>query len=77
MLGHRDEYPNAKDNMHWKTDYPSVMYHGETIRDRHYALFTAWVMDKFSAAAKLAREPNVWKVNGTLDVDHARLESGS
>jgi hypothetical protein len=73
MLGHRDEYPSAKENLNWKTDYPSIMYHGETIRDRHYALFTAWVMDKFSVAAALAKEPNTWKVNGTLDVDHAQL----
>jgi hypothetical protein len=73
MLGHRDEYPSANENMNWKTDYPSVMYHGETIRDRHYALFTTWVMDQFSVAARLAKEPNTWQVNGTLDVDHANL----
>jgi hypothetical protein len=73
MLGHRDEYPEAKSNKNWQTDYASVMNNGETIRERHYALFTAWVKGQFSLVALLAREPNVWKVNGTLDMASARL----
>jgi len=73
MLGHRDEYPKANDNMNWTKDYPSIMYHGETIRDRHYAMFADWVTDKFSVAAKLAKEQSVWKVNGTMDLTGARL----
>jgi hypothetical protein len=73
MLGHRDEYPIEDGNTNWPDDYPSIMFGGETIRERHYALFTAWVMDQFSGAAKMFKQPNTWKVNGTLDVDHAQL----
>jgi hypothetical protein len=73
MLGHRDEYQTERGNPSWLGDLDAVMNAGEKIRDRHYAMFAAWLTDQYKTAAHLAREAVDWKVNGTTDVFNARL----
>jgi hypothetical protein len=73
MLGHRDEYPEAKANASWVADLDAVMNAGEKIRERHYAMFAGWLTEQYKTAAHLAREKIEWKVSGATDVFNARL----
>jgi hypothetical protein len=73
MLGHRDEYPEAKANTNWVADLDAVMNAGEKIRERHYAMFAGWITEQYKVAAHLAREAIDWKVSGTTDVFNAKL----
>ena len=77
MMGLRDEYRNAagaaEDNPNWLTDLGSVMNVGESIRDRHYAMFADWVTRQHHTIARLARSAIIFKVNGTLELPNALL----
>jgi len=73
MLGLRDEYPSAKDNLNHTGDKDSVMHGGELVRERHYAPFAAWLTEKFATAAHLSRNSIDYKVNGTTDISNAQL----
>jgi len=73
MLGHRDEYPDAKENLNWVADLDAVMNAGEKIRERHYAMFAAWLTAQYRTAAILAKKSIVFKVNGSTTVDNANL----
>lgn len=73
MIGLRDEYPDAKTNMSWTSDVQSVMHSGETVRDRHYAMFADWLTKQH---AKMQIEKNAFidfKVNGTVSMLNAKL----
>jgi hypothetical protein len=73
MLGHRDEYPEAKTNLAWTADKDAVMNAGEQIRKRHYAMFAAWLTAKYRDLAIKHRKPIVWKVEGDTDISNASL----
>jgi len=73
MLGHRDEYPDAKTNLSWVADKDAVMNAGEKIRERHYAMFAAWLTAQHRDTAINAKKPIVWKVSGTTDIYNANL----
>ena len=82
MLGYRDEYPplptaTAADlalftKLH-AGDVDSIMYFGETIRDRHYTLFADWVSRQWVAKDPANCKPNEWVVDGIMDVVKAGL----
>jgi hypothetical protein len=73
MLGHRDEYPAAKDNMLWPGDQDAVMHFGEKIRERHYAMFADWLTTQYKTVAELSKTTIDWKVSGTTDLFNAKL----
>jgi len=73
MLGNRDEYPAAKDNLLWLSDTDSIMYWGETVRERHYAMFAAWLTKQHRDLAIKAKKSIVFKVNGTTTIDNGNL----
>ena len=73
MLGLRDEYPAANDNMSHASDKDSVMHGGETVRQRHYAPFAAWITNQFATAAHLSRSQIIYKVEGQTDMSNALL----
>ena len=73
MLGLRDEYTVANDNPHHTGDLDSIMNFGETIRQRHYAPFAAWLTDKYATAAHLSRSQINYKVEGQTDMSNALL----
>lgn len=73
MLGLRDEYAAANDNMNHVGDVNSVMNVGEIVRERHYAPFAGWLTEKFATAAHLSRSQIDYKVNGTTNMANAAL----
>lgn len=73
MLGLRDEYSAAKDNMNHTGDVNSVMNGGELVRERHYAPFAAWLTEKYAHTAHLSRSTIDYKVNGTTNMANAAL----
>jgi hypothetical protein len=74
MLGLRDEYRGANNpTPHWYADHGSVMNNGEVVRDRHYAMFAAWLDEQFQTVARLARETIHFRVNGSVDLSNAGL----
>jgi hypothetical protein len=73
MLGLRDEYPNAKDNMNHPGDIDSIMYWGELVRERHYAPFAGWLTEKHAATAHLTSSEIDYKVNGKTNLANAAL----
>jgi hypothetical protein len=73
MLGLRDEYLNAGDNLNHTGDYDSVMNSGETVRERHYAPFAAWLTEKFAFNAFLTSSEIDYKVNGKTNIMNAML----
>lgn len=73
MLGLRDEYVVANDNPHHTGDLDSIMNFGETIRQRHYAPFAAWLTAKYATAAHLSRSQINYKVEGQTDMSNAQL----
>lgn len=73
MLGLRDEYTAANSNMNHTADMDSIMNVGETVRQRHYAPFAAWLTEKFATAAHLSRSQIVYKVEGQTDMSNALL----
>src|SRR5262249_29594005 len=68
MLGHRDEYPEAKTNLSWTADKDAVMNAGEQIRKRHYAMFAAWLTAEYRDLAIKHKQSIVWKVEGDTDI---------
>jgi hypothetical protein len=73
MLGLRDEYASADDNMDHTGDLDSVMNSGEVVRERHYAPFAGWLTFQSSTIAHLLRSPIDYKVNGTTNLANAAL----
>lgn len=73
MLGHRDEYSEANDNMSWVSDTDAIMNKGAFIRERHYAMFAAWLTAKYAYVGGLLKQKIEWKVNGTTDLFNAKL----
>jgi hypothetical protein len=73
MLGLRDEYPSAKENMNHTGDKDSVMHSGEIVRERHYAPFAGWLTEKMAVAARLTRSQIDYKVNGNTNMANAAL----
>lgn len=73
MLGLRDEYAAAKSNLNHLGDLDSIMNVGETVRDRHYAPFAAWLNEKASILARLRGTTIEYKVNGIKDMSNAAL----
>ena len=73
MLGLRDEYPEARDNLNWTGDAASIMHSGEEVRPRHYAIFADWLTKQYAHAAHLARTPIEFKVAGTWDLSNSKL----
>ena len=73
MLGLRDEYTVANDNLYHTADVDSIMNLGERVRQRHYAPFAAWLTAQFATAAHLSRSPIVYKVEGQTDLSNALL----
>lgn len=73
MLGLRDEYPEAKTNLNHTGDTDSIMHKGETVRERHYAPFAAWLNKQFEVAAQLSKSKIEYKVNGKTDMSNALL----
>jgi hypothetical protein len=73
MLGHLDEYPtrSGTGNLNWLDDKEAVMNLGSTIRERHYAMFAAWLTKQYKLMAP--KEKIVWKVNGRTDLFDAKL----
>jgi hypothetical protein len=59
--------------MLWLGDQDSVMHFGEQIRERHYAMFAAWLTKQYKTAAELSKTTIEWKVSGTTDVFNAKL----
>jgi hypothetical protein len=73
MLGHRDEYPEAKVGLPWEADKDAVMNAGEQIRKRHYAMFAAWLTREYRDLAIKYKQATVWKVEGDTDIYNANL----
>jgi hypothetical protein len=77
MLGHRDEYVNPDGSIPgtsaWTSDSDSIMYAGEKVRERHYAMFAAWISDQFSTVAKLSGGTIAFKVSGAWDLSNSNL----
>lgn len=73
MLGLRDEYPDAKSNLSWKTDGSSVMHSGEAVRPRHYSIFADWLTGQYKPVSRLAGEKIQWKVDGKWDLKNSKL----
>jgi hypothetical protein len=73
MLGLRDEYPEAGDNLSWTGDGESIMHSGEQVRPRHYVIFSDWITKQYEHMAHLAREKVEFKVNGTWILTNAKL----
>ena len=73
MLGHRDEYTAAADNMNWTADTDAIMNLGARIRERHYAMFAAWLTKQYKSAASTTGKAIDWKVNGSTDLFNAKL----
>lgn len=73
MLGLRDEYASAKDNLHHTGDLDSVMNAGELVRERHYAPFAGWLTEKAATIAHLLRSEIDYKVDGRINMNNAAL----
>jgi hypothetical protein len=74
MLGLKDEYKTTFGNTNWLSDTESVMNSGETVRDRHYAIFAHWLNKQFETVGRLSGAGKIeWKVNGTCDMSNAKL----
>jgi hypothetical protein len=46
---------------------------GARIRERHYAMFAAWLTKQYKSAAGTTGKAIDWKVNGTTDLFNAKL----
>ena len=83
MLGFREEYPNPNETKEdgtpkrgptdftdaWTLDEESVMYNGETVRERHYAPFAGWLNKVFAVTL----EKDGYKVAGLWTVSNSKL----
>jgi hypothetical protein len=72
MLGLRDEYPAANDNLNWLTDPISVMHFSEKVQPRHYVFFADWIGRQWQSTTSMIR-PDEWKVNGTINLMNAQI----
>ena len=73
MLGLRDEYAEAKENLIHTGDLDSVMNSGEVVRERHYAPFAGWMTYQSSTIAHLLSSAIDYKVNGNTNMANAAL----
>lgn len=78
MLGLRDEYPGARNPIAgWEHDGSSIMFAGETVRPRHYAIFLPFLERAFAREARLTSRRVEFKVDGLWDLSNSRLGSRS
>jgi hypothetical protein len=72
MLGLRDEYPAAQDNLNWLGDPGSIMHFSENVRPRHYVFLADWIGRQWNNTTSLVK-PIDWKVNGSVDTMNAQI----
>jgi len=58
--------------MNWTGDADAIMNLGARIRERHYAMFAAWLNTQYKSAAGTTATVE-WEVNGSTDLFNAKL----
>ena len=77
MLGLRDEYSGAPGPIAGWKEGDSIMYAGETVKPRHYAIFLPFLSRAFTKEAQLMSQKVEFKVDGIWDLSNSKLGNTS